>query len=382
MKTADAGRVVGAVRHAASATALDELRALRDRAGQHGQARAQKAARSRSRHVLASRQFKAVFIAAHLEALDDGLAVKERPYRGVQLIEDATRRIVQAQGSHPRATFVAVVAVYDAATAAGLEDAVRVRDVLDRRGVEHAIELGGRRWTAASSAEGTRRDILQAWYLRTWNSTVAGELGTLPHPLAGVTDAEARAVTRSVRDAQPRRVIDEDGIPLMTAQDTIMTQRDRDLTAAGWRRDYHQALGRQELRAEQGDVSSEASLADRVQQRWDGSPEYRRECLDRLGLLPGLASMKLDDMPGHYVGVIARDYLKRPEWPVDVPRPFDDGPVVRGASRDAAAAMFNQSPIPAPTTPTPAPSEPSLADAPQVLVASETERQEPPRLRP
>ena len=72
--------------------------------------------------------------------------------------------------------------------------------------------------------------ILRHWYQRCYLEAVDARLGLLA-PLRTVTQAEAQEVAASVEARQARRIVGTDGVPLVTAHGTQVTQDDRRLAA-------------------------------------------------------------------------------------------------------------------------------------------------------
>ncbi len=75
-----------------------------------------------------------------------------------------------------------------------------------------------------------RGPILRHWYQRCYLEAVDARLGLL-RPLEAVTQGEAREVAASVQAGRARRIIGADGVPLVTAQGTKITEADRRLAA-------------------------------------------------------------------------------------------------------------------------------------------------------
>lgn len=82
-----------------------------------------------------------------------------------------------------------------------------------------------------AGGDAVRGPILRHWYQRCYLAALDAEVG-LQRPLQAVTAAEAREVAVSVELGRFRRIIGGDGIPLVTAHGTALTEVDRRLAAA------------------------------------------------------------------------------------------------------------------------------------------------------
>jgi len=72
--------------------------------------------------------------------------------------------------------------------------------------------------------------VTRHWYQRCYDDHVHGATRSR-QPLADVTEAEEHQVALTLGSGQPRRLIGKDGIPLLTAQGTVLTNLDRRLAA-------------------------------------------------------------------------------------------------------------------------------------------------------
>lgn len=144
-----------------------------------------------------------------------------------QQVEDTTallRRVRRSTGLNALRAVGVVrnTAVDDAAhAAAGVVD--HLTAVAMRRAVLHAPD---------DRFEGDQLAIhvTRHWYQHCYDDHIHGGTRTR-QPLADITDGQEGEIARTLATGEVRRIIGDDGIPLVTAHGTTLTQRDRDLAA-------------------------------------------------------------------------------------------------------------------------------------------------------
>ena len=186
------------------------------------------------------------------------------------------------------------------------------------------------------------------WYQRCYLEAAEARLGLL-QPLQTVTLGEAREVEASIEARQARRIIGADGIPLVTAHGTQMTETDRRLAAG-----------------ETGVVPPPSRptppappnriLRERVVQAWARSrATIRSTWANAAGVAQASDLVRWADVPGEAQSrLIAqwlddhRDRFARPPaaaQPAPAYPPFNGARHrLRGPAEEAAARMFGHAP--------------------------------------
>ena len=192
---------------------------------------------------------------------------------------------------------------------------------------------------AAATGDDTklRAAMLRQWYRRVYLNQVRAELGLLT-PLRQVSDAEADAVAQAVTDRRPYRLVDSDGVPLMTAHGTITTDADRRLDAG-------------EINVVEAPLPTEETrLQRRVAGYWEKHDpvarlDLARACFD----LPPrwvavLADKQFRQLAHVHQLAVMHEYVRRTRPNPDEPPRFVPAEQVAGPPDEAAAAMFNLTP--------------------------------------
>lgn len=184
--------------------------------------------------------------------------------------------------------------------------------------------------------------IVQQWHRRCYLGAVNEQMG-LVTPLRRVTEAEIQAVIASVEAGQARRIVDQDGIPTMTAQNTRTTEIDRKLDA-----------GRTGVVPPPPPRLDDPLLRRQLEQRWEIAPARSRFSLAEAGgLSPVLADVvsritHLSALDPHMQASIRRAYLDRLTDVAQAaePEPYQPDPsdLIDGPPDRAAAEMFSLDP--------------------------------------
>ena len=194
-------------------------------------------------------------------------------------------------------------------------------------------------------AEDLRCAILRHWYQRCYLEVVDAELGLLA-PLKAITAAEAHEVAASISAGQARRLIGTDGVPLLTAHGTRLTDADRRLAAG--------AIGVVVPIPRAAERVCPDRLREHVIRGWAGSSSAGRTAWARAAGVPEAADhRRWADVPdGAQSPLIARwleDHRDRFAQPVSN-EPAQYPPFVaarhrlRGSAEGAAARMFAHAP--------------------------------------
>lgn len=246
-----------------------------------------------------------------------------------QQVEDTTamlRRLRPNADGHDALRAVGVLrntAIDDAATAAA-NIVEKLRDVGERRAILHAPD-------DRFDGDELRIHVTRHWYLRCYQNQIERSTDS-QMPLTSVTEAETAQVAMVLHTRIPVRLIADNGIPLITAHATAMTEVDRRL-----------ALGGTHL------VSSSTSplsptdpfetLGSRLPRDWNRLDDVTREYwLDRAGAGPRLAPSTWSTVPDEAQTKIIQMYLraeglKKNDWPF-VGAVLDEPPAI------AARVMF------------------------------------------
>lgn len=321
--------------------------AARDRARRLISTARPSAQSAHSRYDAAARVLREWYLSVHDAALGHSLgATGHAP--GVAAVEATAAQVGRIRtGEDPQGPLRATVLVWqvastdaDAATVATLK---RLRaDVAHRARAFVGDQDEGDELSSA---------ILRHWYQRCYLEAADARLGLL-QPLQAVTRGEAREVAASIEARQARRIIGADGVPLVTAHGTQMTETDRRLAAG-----------------ETGVVPPPSRptppappnrvLRERVVRAWTRSQATTRSAWANAAGVPQASDlMRWADVPGEAQSrLIAqwlddhRDRFARPPaaaQPAPV-YPLFNGPRhrLRGPAEEAAARMFGHAPHPA-----------------------------------
>lgn len=215
-------------------------------------------------------------------------------------------------------------AVDDAAhAAAGVVD--HLAGVAVRRAILHVAEdrFGG---------DELAIHVTRHWYQHCYGDHVFGAV-RCRHPLAEVTDAQEREVARTLRTGEARRLIGTDGVPLVTAQGTMLSAHDRALARglAGLvspitDADHH--------------TDTELPLSKRVTRTWsDLDDGERAQWLRAVGANRVPPTTSWHELSGDTQTKIIQLYLATHQ-PDSVARPFA-GEVINEVASEAAMRMFN-----------------------------------------
>lgn len=344
-------RVVDAVRQAGVHDATRHLAVL--------QRHAQKLARPAADRLVGSlvpgqrphqrriaRLLRSWYTEVYLDALDHALTSDGEPAIGAGDVD----RISGAVGRHlgptarPDSALMITALVwrkarYDAAVAAG-----EVWRDLDAVAAARGRQLVP---AAAIGEDQLRPELLRQWYRRVYLNQAQAELGMLT-PLRLVTDAEAAATAQAIADGQPYRLVDTDGVPLMTAHGTVTTEFDRRLDAG--------AIGVVDPPPREGSIG----LRTRATHFWSsgGDLTRRAEIAHAAFDLPPqlvdrLARKEFHQLANVHQLAVMSEYLHRTRATHAEPPAFRAVEVVPGDPAHAAAQMFNLPPLRSPDDPRP-----------------------------
>ena len=347
--TADrVAQLVNTARNQAEAAARADLARLQSQAEEHGSIRAAQlfpagrltaertAASARSARILRD-WYTTTFTAAVRDRLGQPTPLPEAAE-----IDATATALRRALGSRePDQPLRAVATLHQRAladTAAAAASAYRtLTDTSQRR---------ANRITHQPPLNPTQAAILEQWYQRCYRATIDSQLGLL-QPLQAVTRAETREVIASVDTGQPRRIIGADGIPLVTAHGTAMTDIDRRLAAG-----HTQVVDSPTIQVRNQLLRTQVIHAwnnPGGPGEWEKNRDARRRTWAAAAGVPATtASQPWDKIEGdHQTRLIASwlDTHRRLEPQLSFAQPPAD-PVFRaeliiGPPRDAAAAMFN-----------------------------------------
>lgn len=159
-------------------------------------------------------------------------------------------------------------AIDDAAMAAtNIVD--KLQDVSQRRAIHESPD-------DRFDGDALRIEVSRHWYIRCYQDQI-GRSTKSQMPLTTVTDAETAEVARVLHTRIPIRLIGDDGIPLITAHGTLMTEVDRQLAWGGTHL-VSSVTGRL------SHTDPLESLGSRLPREWNSLDETAREhWLDRAG---------------------------------------------------------------------------------------------------
>ncbi|MBA8792854.1 hypothetical protein FHX74_000448 [Friedmanniella endophytica] len=206
---------------------------------------------------------------------------------------------------------------------------MHVVEALRRGAIERAV-----RHAADDRFDGDelRVHVTRHWYQRCYD-TIVDEMVGARHPLAAITAGEDAEVARALATGEVRRLIGRDGIPLVTAHQTVMNDLDRRL-AAGETGLVPPSIV--EVRNHDGFKP----LEQRVRAAWTSVDRTMRgEWLFLADALPlpddsrwsRLSSEQQTRLVGHYLKTHRLELLGRDF----------DRPILQGDSADVARRMFN-----------------------------------------
>ncbi len=179
------------------------------------------------RYNPAGRLLRDWYVHVYLNTLRADLGEPSVPI-DAQQVEDTTsllRRLRPEADSDSTLRAVGVirnVAIDDAARAAA-EIVERLHAVGARRAIEHAPDQ-------RFDADELRVHVVRHWYLRCYVDHLE-QATRSQQPLTRVTHGEEAQVALVLETRIPRRLIGEDGVPLVNAHGTVMTEVDRRLIA-------------------------------------------------------------------------------------------------------------------------------------------------------
>lgn len=246
-----------------------------------------------------------------------------------QQVEDTTGILRRLRDAHGVAALKVVAVIRDTAA----DDAAHAAaDIVD-----HLTTVAARR--AILHAPDDRFDgnplaihVTRHWYQHCYNDHLYGATRTR-HPLADVTDGQQHEVARTLASGQARRIIGDDGIPLVTAQGTTLTQRDRDLAAG--------LAGLISPITDPGHhTDPNLPLSGRVTRTWaELGHDERAQWLQTAGTHHMSADTGWSALPGDIQAKIIRLYLDTHQAD-QVPALFQ-GARIDGDPGQVAATMFN-----------------------------------------
>ena len=293
-----------------------------------------------ARYDPAARLLREWYLDVHAAALDQGLGGPART-PGVAAVEATTARVGRIRtGADPqgplRATaFVWRVAQTDAAGAV-------VAAVADLRGT--VSERATLYVAGQAGVDADRSAILRHWYQRCYLAAVDAELG-LQQPLRVVTAAEAREVAVSVQLARFRQLVGADGVSLVTAHGTRVTDADRRLAAGD--------VGVVGVAPAAGPANR--ILRHQVTHSWRaGSPATRTDWAAAAGAVDANPLSRWEDLPGvlqsRLIGQWLEDHQDRFTPATSDPVsyvPFVGAEVTGRTAEESASAMFGHQVQPA-----------------------------------
>lgn len=336
MDPAVAAAVAQLTREQAVLDARNDLWELRHRAVEAGRERSREIAKTtridprngQLRYNPAGRLLRDWYFHVYLNTLRSRLG-EPAVTIDAQQVEDTTgilRRIRQSDGLIALHAVAAIrdTAVDDAANAAA--DIVdHLAAVAMRRAIVHAPD-------ERFDGDEVAVHVTRHWYQHSYDDHVHGATRSR-HPLAEVTDGQEREVAKALSAGDVRRIIGTDGIPLVTAQGTHLTKRDRDLAAglAGLVSPLTDA---------EHHTDTWLALRTRVTRTWaELSNDERGQWLQLAGTHHVSAHTGWSELPGQVQSNIIRLYLNSHQ-PDQVAAAFS-GSRIDGDSREAAASMFN-----------------------------------------
>lgn len=337
MDSSVAAAVVASAREEAQQAARDDLRVLRRHAVEYGRERSRQIAKTtiinrqtgELRYNPAGRLLRDWYVHVYLNTLRRSLGEPAITI-DAQEVEDLTRLLHRVQ---PRTNALqalkAVAVMRDIAVDEAAQATVRIVEHVGQRAIQRAITHSP---DNRFDGDELRVHVARHWYQRCYDDQVERATQT-QRPLTAVTSAEERQVARSMETGVARRLVGEDGVPLMTAHHTLLSDVDRRL-AIGDVGVQPAGLG--------GVAAPEAgfeTLRERVLNDWGGlSPKQRHQRLIGEGVaLPSEAAdwdmLRNDEQRAalhYYLAVNRRELLDQPF----------DSPALVGRPSEVAAAMF------------------------------------------
>lgn len=286
------------------------------------------------------------YVHVHAAALDQHLGGAERS-PGIGAVEDLAAevarvrvgriRIADPLGPLRTSAFLWRVARTDAA-----RSVVTISDRLHAR-------VAGRSAAGIGQLDGmdeAQTAMMRHWYQRCYLAAGDTLLGSF-EPLRAVTEGEAQQVAISVRSGRACRLIGADGVPLVTAHETRLTEADRRLAAG-------------ETRVVPADLSARTvtnrALRLRVTRAWNQSSDITRaEWAAAAGVTTAGWATPWEQIPKDQQAPLTAHWLHQhrfvqprpsldqepqPVYPEFLARPID------GPPEQAAARMFGHTPLP------------------------------------
>ena len=235
MDSALAELVTHTIRNEALASARHDLRAIQQRAVEAGRDRSRRLIKTSNidrntgeiRYNAAGRANRDWYLHVYLNTLRHTLGQPAITI-DAQQVEDMARLLRKmSHASDPLDSLQAVAVVRDIATDDAAHAAVKIVAAL------HAVA----RRRAIAAIPDTRFDtdqlavhVTRHWYQRCYDDQIKAATATR-QPLTAVTDAEEHHVANVLATGIVRRLIGTDGMPLLTAHDTVLNEIDRRLAA-------------------------------------------------------------------------------------------------------------------------------------------------------
>lgn len=246
-----------------------------------------------------------------------------------QQVEDTTallRRVRRSSGLNTlRAVGVVRNTAVDDAAQAAADVVDHLTGVSMRRAILHAPD-------DRFDGDQLAIHVTRHWYQHCYDDHIHGATRTR-QPLSDITDGQEHEIARTLATGEVRRIIGDDGIPLVTAHGTILTQLDRDL-AAGLAGLVSPLAGSQQI------SDPNAILSRRISRAWtDLSDDERALWLSSAGIHRTPAHTGWSDLPGEVQTTVLRLYLDAHRSD-QFATPFI-GTRVDGDPRTAAMTMFN-----------------------------------------
>lgn len=307
-----------------------------------------------SRYDAAARVLREWYLAVHEAALANSLG------QAADVPDAAAVEVTAAQvgrirtGQDPQGPLKATALIWRVARADADADALAMLRAVRTGVADQASDYVDRllQHPTDSLRDDLRSAILRHWYQRCYLQAVDADLGLLA-PLGAVSQAEAHEVAVSIAEGRARRLIGSDGVPLLTAHGTRVTETDRRLAAGETGVVAPAARTIQPLRPRT--LRPNRPLREHVVRGWARASTATRAAWARAAGVPHAADRpRWADIPADAQSpLIARwlhDHRGFPSEPTSEPT-ADEPPVeyppfagarhrLRGPSEQAAARMF------------------------------------------